>query len=61
MTNEQKTMILEVREVQKKACTEWECMFMDTLHGRLKYDQDLSHRQVMVLKKIYKKVCDSPH
>lgn len=52
-----KEIVDEIAEVADEVLSEWECEFIDSVHGNTSF----TSRQVDVIHKIYDKVCDSPH
>lgn len=55
-------MIIETTEVADKICTEWECSFLKDMTERVKEGKtNFTDKQEAVIRKLYKKACQSPY
>ena len=51
-------MVEEIGEVIDKIGTQWECEFIDSMDS---WGDDYTEKQEEIIRKLYKKACDSPY
>lgn len=56
-----RTMIQEINDVTEEICTEWEYEFMESITEQFETRGSLTEKQEDVLRRIYKKACESPY
>ena len=56
-----RTMIQEINDVAEEICTEWEYEFMESITEQFETRGSLTEKQEDVLRRIYKKACESPY
>ena len=54
-------ILKEITEVYEKVCTGWEIDFIDSVVRQYNFGRDFSAKQITVVEKIYKRVCDSKY
>jgi hypothetical protein len=50
--------VKEAQEVAAKACTQWECDFLDSMD---EWEGDFTEKQKAIIDRIYNKVCESSY
>jgi len=48
--------VVEIAEVASEVLSEWECNFIEDMHGKTSF----TPKQVDKIQELYKKVCESP-
>ena len=50
-------IVNEIAEVADEVLSEWECVFIESIHGKTSFTPNQADK----IQQIYEKVCNSPH